>query len=154
MLDSQFFFTVENINKANKFRESARGHRMESRERRRHRSRSRSPRRDREKVTSIKKEPSNDSRRRSHKDDDDRRRPTDKYPVKKEEDGANRGFGRPGDKPAEEEVKEPEKPSFALSGKLMEDTNVFNGVVIKYDNIVLSDLIHSLVKKLAMAIFI
>jgi len=32
----------------------------------------------------------------------------------------------------EEAPKEPEKPSMELSGKLLEDTNVFNGVVIKY----------------------
>ena len=31
----------------------------------------------------------------------------------------------------EEAPKEPEKPSMELSGKLLEDTNVFNGVVIK-----------------------
>jgi len=41
-------------------------------------------------------------------------------------------FGRPSVPTNEEEQKEPEKPSFELSGNLMQDTNVFNGVVIKY----------------------
>jgi len=31
-----------------------------------------------------------------------------------------------------ENSNEPEKPNMAVSGKLLEDTNVFNGVVIKY----------------------
>ena len=42
-----------------------------------------------------------------------------------------KSFGAAGKVENEEEIKEPEKPSFELSGALMQDTNVFNGVVIK-----------------------
>jgi len=42
-----------------------------------------------------------------------------------------KGFGNP-PTVKEETTNDPEKPSMALSGKLMEDTNMFNGVVINY----------------------
>ena len=91
--------------------------RSRSRERKysRHRSRSRSPQGSRKKErnsrSDVKKEP------RHHHDDHEGER-------------CHKNFG--GKVENEEEQKEPEKPSFELSGALMQDTNVFNGVVIKY----------------------
>lgn len=100
------------------------------------RSRSRSRERDR-------RPRSRSPRSRSHKED---RRGENKPFIKKEHtiehdrrkevpakikteprDDDKRGKFKKDDEP----VAEPEKPSFALSGKLMEDTNVYNGVVIK-----------------------
>lgn len=54
---------------------------------------------------------------------------------RREEDGDNYQWGRDGDKKKEEEeepVAEKEKPNFGLSGKLNEDKNTVNGVVLKY----------------------
>lgn len=47
-------------------------------------------------------------------------------------DEENRSAGRPGSKATEKEPGNKEKPSFELSGALLEDTNTFRGVVIKY----------------------
>jgi len=135
------------------------GNRSHSRERERHRSRSpvarSKPHRDERKGKSkhhVKKEHHRDK----HSDDYDRKVPR-RDPdtrvksdpdtrVKTEPDRVpeNRIKSEPNDQDKktfglgstqnvnEEEEKEPEKPSMALSGKLLEDTNVFNGVVIKY----------------------
>ncbi len=48
-------------------------------------------------------------------------------------EGNSRGFGKPikDETNDSEDTEEAQKPSFELSGKLMEDTNVYNGVVIK-----------------------
>ena len=90
----------------------------------RRRSRSRSPRsskphehrRDKD-APFIKKERSEDKYRSKVKSE----------PIEDE----SKKFGKPTVPTNEEEQKEPEKPSFELSGNLMQDTNVFNGVVIK-----------------------
>ena len=42
-------------------------------------------------------------------------------------------YGKKSDKVKEEPVKEKEKPNLGLSGALLKDTNVFNGVVVKYN---------------------
>eukprot|EP00093_Oithona_nana_P000951 00951.XXX_983_156_1 [CDS] Oithona nana genome sequencing. len=106
--------------------------RSRSRERKysRHRSRSRSPQGSRKKErnsrSDVKKEP------RHHHDDHEGGR-CHRTKVKSEppeDDRRHKNFG--GKVENEEEQKEPEKPSFELSGALMQDTNVFNGVVIKY----------------------
>ncbi|XP_015266375.1 PREDICTED: smad nuclear-interacting protein 1 [Gekko japonicus] len=47
-------------------------------------------------------------------------------------DEENRNTGKPGSKNTEKESENKEKPSFELSGALLEDTNTFRGVVIKY----------------------
>ncbi|XP_054854673.1 smad nuclear-interacting protein 1 [Eublepharis macularius] len=47
-------------------------------------------------------------------------------------DEENRNAGRPGSKNTEKEPVNKEKPSFELSGALLEDSNTFRGVVIKY----------------------
>ncbi|KAL8220387.1 UNVERIFIED_CONTAM: hypothetical protein K2H54_044963 [Gekko kuhli] len=47
-------------------------------------------------------------------------------------DEENRNTGRPSSKNTEKESENKEKPSFELSGALLEDTNTFRGVVIKY----------------------
>ena len=92
--------------------------------RRRSRSRSRSPRKTRPEdrrdkdATFIKKERTEDKYRSRVKSE----------PIEDE----SKKFGKPSKPMNEEEQKEPEKPSFELSGNLMQDTNVFNGVVIKY----------------------
>jgi len=137
------------------------GNRSHSRERERHRSRSpvarSKPHRDERKGKSkhhVKKEHHRDK----HSDDYDRKVPRrdpdirvksepDRVPenrIKSEPNRVpeNRIKSEPNDQDKktfgstqnanEEEAKEPEKPSMALSGKLLEDTNVFNGVVIKY----------------------
>lgn len=120
------------------------GSRSGSRDRQRHRTRSRSPR---PRSTSGK---DRDLQRNRHHDkphvkQDDRNRDRDRLKmsgansenvrVKAESSGdSNRRFGDGQTTSVEEPDAEPEaeKPSFALSGKLMEDTNVFNGVVIKF----------------------
>jgi len=120
------------------------GSRSKSRERERHRSRS---------PTSRSKSHKDERRGKSHhvkkEPDDDHgkaRRREPEIRVKSEPtENVKKGFGssqteRENDKKAfgssqtekDEPGKEPEKPSMALSGKLMEDTNVFNGVVINY----------------------
>nr|XP_056702017.1 smad nuclear-interacting protein 1 [Euleptes europaea] len=47
-------------------------------------------------------------------------------------DEENRNSGRPSSNNTEKESGNKEKPSFELSGALVEDTNTFRGVVIKY----------------------
>lgn len=47
-------------------------------------------------------------------------------------DEENRNTGRPDSKNTEKESGNKEKPNFELSGALLEDTNTFRGVVIKY----------------------
>ena len=48
-------------------------------------------------------------------------------------DHSNAKWGKSGDgKSDKKDPKEKEKPSFALSGKLTEETNTYRGVVIKY----------------------
>lgn len=47
-------------------------------------------------------------------------------------DEENRETGRPNSKSADKESGSKEKPSFELSGALLEDSNTFRGVVIKY----------------------
>ena len=97
----------------------------------RRRSRSRSPRssrphenrRDKD-APFIKKERSEDKYRSKVKVEPSK---VKNEPVEEE----SKKFGRPSVPTNEEEQKEPEKPSFELSGNLMQDTNVFNGVVIK-----------------------
>lgn len=54
-------------------------------------------------------------------------------PVKTESNDSNRDQRPPNAPPSNSKpVAEKQKPTFALSGKLAEDTNTFNGVVIKY----------------------
>lgn len=95
------------------------------------RPRSRSPtrskyRRDDDRKSSekpyVKREP-----RTNDRNDRPRERHQDDQVRVKSEPKDSKGFG----KVPEEDIKEPEKPTFELSGKLLEDTNVFNGVVIK-----------------------
>lgn len=64
----------------------------------------------------IKREPRTNDRPRNHHEDQVR---------VKSEPKDSKGFGK------DDDNKEPEKPTFELSGKLLEDTNVYNGVVIK-----------------------
>ena len=104
--------------------------RSRSRERKhsRHRSRSRSPqgsrRKEKNRNYEVKKE--------HHRHHDDHEGEHHRTKVKSEPFEDNRkSFGAAGKVENEEEIKEPEKPSFELSGALMQDTNVFNGVVIK-----------------------
>jgi len=125
------------------------GSRSHSRERERHRSRSpvarSKPHREDRKGKSkhhVKKEHHRDK----HSDDYDKKGPRrdQEFRVKSEpdRDPEIRVKSEPHDQDKktfgstqnskEEAEKEPEKPSMALSGKLLEDTNVFNGVVIKY----------------------
>lgn len=65
--------------------------------------------------------------------------PTNRRRPNRESDNENYEWGKPGDagnkKDAikdEEEPVEKDKPDFGLSGKLTEDTNKVNGVVVKY----------------------
>ncbi|RWS13406.1 smad nuclear-interacting protein 1-like protein [Dinothrombium tinctorium] len=101
---------------------------------------------------------SRDERRHERRDDrryerrDERRRETsDERSAKRHRSDDRRHQRREGDQREErhefhrsvkrentsddknEKPKEKEKPNFGLSGKLAEDTNVFNGVVIKYN---------------------
>lgn len=66
---------------------------------------------------------------RHRRQNDDRRREARRQRAR-DPDGGN--FGRPSGKEAESAV-EKEKPNFQVSGKLTEDTNMFRGVVIKYN---------------------
>lgn len=59
------------------------------------------------------------------------------HPVKQEPNSDREGeyeWGKKADPPKEENIPsgQKDKPNFGLSGKLAEDTNTFNGVVIKY----------------------
>ncbi len=148
----------KNTSKISKMRSRSRS-RSRSRDRRRSPSprRRRDDRRDREKDRSrprrgerdddddrrrpfIKSERDRDSPRDHRKEHrprrDDRRKEftsgANSVVVKEESDGRPRNLGNPSRPTDEDSNAEPDKPTFELSGKLMEDTNVFNGVVIKY----------------------
>lgn len=54
-------------------------------------------------------------------------RKTKKIKIKEEENDDGGGGGE------KKRVEEKQKPNFKLSGKLAEDTNTFNGVVVKYN---------------------
>lgn len=98
------------------------------------------PHKKRKEAVRIKEEPVSDDDRdgRDRSRDNNRKRR-----APKSEPGADRNQTRsptPGDEeqdwgnpqePSTEKVKE--KPNFATSGKLAEDTNTYNGVVIKYN---------------------
>lgn len=70
-------------------------------------------------------------------DDDDRpRRPENRNPNKDQQPSEEAGGRRPPKVEATEEeepAKPKEKPNFTVSGKLAEDTNTYNGIVIKYN---------------------
>ena len=108
--------------------------RSRSRERKhsRHRSRSRSPQGSRRKEKNRNYEVKKEHHRHRHHDDHEGEHHRTKVKSEPFEDN-RKSFGAAGKVENEEEIKEPEKPSFELSGALMQDTNVFNGVVIKYD---------------------
>ncbi len=121
---------------------SPRRRRDDRRDREKDRSR---PRRERDdddnrRRPSIKSERDRDSPRDHRKEHrprrDDRRKEftsgANSVAVKEESDGRPRNLGNPSRPTDEDSNAEPDKPTFELSGKLMEDTNVFNGVVIKY----------------------
>merc|ERR1711997_939600 len=72
----------------------------------------------------VKKEPDDDHGKARRREPEIRVKSEPTENVKK-------GFGS-SQTEKDEPGKEPKKPSMALSGKLMEDTNVFNGVVINY----------------------
>lgn len=63
--------------------------------------------------------------------DDRNDQQTDRKPIKTE-DERRLDWGLPTEPKGEKPEVEKEKPNFALSGKLTEDTNKVNGVVIKY----------------------
>ena len=107
--------------------------RSRSRERdRRHRSRSPTVSKSKYPRHNEREKPRNHNTIKKERQDDDQNRqksfgadriktePKDEYEQKT-------GFG----KGNVTDSTEPDKPSFELSGKLMEDTNTFNGVVIK-----------------------
>lgn len=102
----------------------------------------------------IKREPDSDEegdrrRRRQENEDrrdrrendrrriDDRKRKGDGNPFEKDkEESGKYEWGKREMKKEEEEEEKPiekEKPNFGLSGKLATDTNMFNGVVVKYN---------------------
>lgn len=79
-----------------------------------------------------------EDQQRERRQNDDRRRQNHRQrgnnPFRTtEEDGLE--FGRPGDSNDKNKGKpvEKEKPNFGTSGKLAEDTNIYRGVVIKYN---------------------
>ncbi|XP_062598969.1 smad nuclear interacting protein 1-like [Saccostrea cucullata] len=79
-----------------------------------------------------------ENQQRERRQNDDRRRENQRHggnnPFRNmEEDGQE--YGRPGDTRDKNNSKplEKEKPNFSTSGKLAEDTNVYRGVVIKYN---------------------
>jgi len=115
-------------------------------------SRNRSPHRERHHERSrthdnihIKEEPRDNDRRRN-RDGDDRRYERSRWDDDDAREG-NRGGNRRGDNRRAEEgasnsfgdgasnapAPDKSKPNFGLSGKLTEDTNTYNGVVIKYN---------------------
>ena len=119
------------------------GSRSKSRERERHRSRSPTSRSKshkderRGKSHYVKKEPDDDHGKARRREPEIRVKSEPTENVKKgfsssqtERENDKKAFGS-SQTEKDEPGKEPEKPSMALSGKLMEDTNVFNGVVIK-----------------------
>ena len=119
------------------------GSRSKSRERERHRSRSPTSRTKshkderRGKSHYVKKEPDDDHGKARRREQEIRVKSEPTENVKKgfsssqtERENDKKAFGS-SQTEKDEPGKEPEKPSMALSGKLMEDTNVFNGVVIK-----------------------
>ena len=89
-----------------------------------YRSKSRSPQRSRPHKDRRREEGSKHHVKKERHDDRDHRTKVKSEP--RDED--RKDFGKD---VKEEEPKEPEKANFELSGALMQDTNVFNGVVIK-----------------------
>ena len=106
------------------------GSRSRSRERARRKSRSRSPVRSKSGKKDDRRPRQNEQRPYIKKERIDERKDKDPDTRIKSEPKENSEPSAFGGVKSEDD-KEPEKPSFALSGKLMEDTNVFNGVVIK-----------------------
>ena len=71
-----------------------------------------------------------DNHRSARGDDRDVRVKREKFSQDRDK-RTDKETGKPRDN--EEEVKDKEKPNFGVSGKLAEDTNTFNGVVVKYN---------------------
>lgn len=78
------------------------------------------------------------SRRHEHQHSEDRpskpfKQPRRKSPRSEDAEAANYHYGKQvKDEEEEETPVEKQKPNFGLSGKLTEEKNVFNGVVVKY----------------------
>lgn len=103
------------------------------------RSRKRSDSRDRHNLPRIKQEPVSPDRQSEHRREraeNERKRIKERRRRDADEDGKYE-WGKPGaaeiKKEREERDKDRQKPTFELSGKLAADTNLYNGVVIKYN---------------------
>jgi len=112
--------------------------RSNSRDRKRSRSRSREHKyrkEDQKDRRSFQNQRHNNDRRDERKQSDHTRSNVNSQTRIKSEPraGESSKFGKQEVKNEDnEDSNEPEKPNMSVSGKLLEDTNVFNGVVIKY----------------------
>lgn len=82
----------------------------------------------------IKQEPLSDDEEQRRKKRQRRERERQAKFVKKDREDGSRSEAASGSTDAKDAVDPPkDKPNFGLSGKLAEDTNVYNGIVVKYN---------------------
>lgn len=104
--------------------------------------RDRDSRRERSPPTRVKQEPVSDNEQKPEpsanlerlaREEDDRRTKQRRRRCDEEDDAANYEYGMQVKTEKEDDPPvEKEKPNFGLSGKLTEEKNVFNGIVVKY----------------------